>query len=91
MIGNGADDANGQVEREGDGGDVEADWVVVEVGERQPDQVISTPKTTLSARLAPMRVVMSCAVAGGATSSANTSSAPVICAVSATAIPNNSR
>ena len=38
-----------------------------------------------------MRAVSSWAVAGGATSSANTSSAPVIWAVSATAIPSSSR
>ena len=38
-----------------------------------------------------MRGVISWAVAGGATSSANTSSTPVICAVSATASPSSSR
>ena len=37
-----------------------------------------------------MRAVISCAVAAGATSSANTSSAPVICAVAATVSPSAS-
>ena len=40
--------------------------------------MIASPNTTASAKLEPGRAVSTCAVAAGTTSSANTSSAPVI-------------
>ena len=54
-------------------------------------QTVTSARTTDSSRLAAGRAVISWAVAGGRTSSANTSSAPVIWLTSAAVAPSSSR
>ena len=85
-----AADADDDVDGEGEGGDAEADRVGREVGERQPEPGDERARSRPRARVRePGRAVSCCAVAAGVTSSAKTSSAPVICAVAATARPSS--
>ena len=80
-----------EVGAEREGGDVEADGLVVEVGEREAEPGHESAMVTLRRRLSNGRMVMACAAAAGTTSSAKTRSTPVIWPASATARPSTTR
>ncbi len=92
MIDRGSTELGDQVDGERDRGDVEADRIVVEVGQprARPGGSATAERHPSGSGLSRSAAVISCAVAAGATSSANTSSAPVICAVAATVSPSAS-